>query len=167
MVEYLPLDTDQIDFEILSENTVLFTRSAESSSSPPSIEKCLTSSTNNQYTIKLLPISGNSWPEGSYLTIFGKNNNAVFKTTLSASNEESYVLSLYYGIDQGAAWQMTSGVLTSIDWTAYSFLTVLGRMLLLAPIPFLLLLVFNISENNLRVFLVWLLMMCDCTTRLA
>lgn len=79
MVEYLPLDTDQIDFEILSGDTTLFTRSSESSSSPPIIEKCLTSSTNNQYTIKLLPISGNSWPAGSYLTIFGKNNNAVFK----------------------------------------------------------------------------------------
>ena len=92
MVEHSPLDTDQINFEILSENTVLFTRSAESSSSLLSIEKCLTSSTNNHYTIKLLPISGNSWPAGSYLTIFGKNNNAVFKTTLTESNEESYVL---------------------------------------------------------------------------
>ena len=120
MVEYLPLDTDQIDFEILSEGNVLFTRSAESSSSPPSIEKCLASSANNQYTIKLLPISGNSWPAGSYLTIFGKNNNAVFKTTLTASIEESYVLSLYYGIDQGAAWKMTSGSFTAA-WTDYSF----------------------------------------------
>ena len=72
MVEHLPSGTDQIDFEILSGDTTLFTRSSESSSSPPSIEKCLTSSTNNQYTIKLLPISGNSWPAGSYLTIFGK-----------------------------------------------------------------------------------------------
>ena len=120
MVEHLPSGTDQIDFEILSGDTVLFTRSAESSSSPPSIEKCLTSSTNNQYTIKLLSISGNSWPAGSYLTIFGKNNNAVFKTTLTASNEESYVLSLYYGIDQGAAWKMTSGSFTAA-WTDYSF----------------------------------------------
>ena len=42
------------------------------------------------------------------------------KNALSTSSEESYVLSLYYGIDQDAEWKMMSGSFSD-EWTDYSF----------------------------------------------
>ena len=119
-MENLPSDLDQINYQILLEDTVLFSRSDHNPPSLSPIEQCLTSSNHNQYDIKLLPISDNSWPAGSYLTIFGKYDNAVFKTTLTASTEESHVLSLYYGIEQNALWKMASGSVTD-GWNVYSF----------------------------------------------
>ena len=44
----------------------------------------------------------------------------MFRNALSTSSEESYVLSLYYGIDRDALWKMMSGSVAD-GWTAYSF----------------------------------------------
>ena len=84
-------------------------------------EVCLPSSTNSQYTIELVDSFGDSWDSGSYLTIYGQYGNAVFKNMMVASSSETFSFSLYYGIRQSDTWKMTSGVLTSIDWTTYSF----------------------------------------------
>ena len=80
----------------------------------------MTSSTNNQYTLELLDSYGDSWTSGSYLTIYGESNNVVFKNFLTASSEETYTFSLYYGVTQSDTWKMTSGSISG-DWTAYSF----------------------------------------------
>ena len=80
----------------------------------------MTSSTNNQYTLKLIDSYGDSWQSGSYLTIYGKYGNAVFKNYMTELSEESYTLSLYYGIEQDSTWKMTYGSITA-GWTAYSF----------------------------------------------
>ena len=84
-------------------------------------EVCLPSSTNSQYTIELVDSYGDSWDSGSYLTIYGQYGNAVFKNMMVAVSSETFSFSLYYGIRQSDTWKMTSGVLTSIDWTTYSF----------------------------------------------
>ena len=102
---------------------MLYASYDQNPSDPSSIELCLPTATNNQYTIKLLPSSGNSWPDGSYVTLYGKYGNVVFKNFLSGTIAESYTLSLYYGIEQNASWKMTSGSITTGDfWIDYYWL---------------------------------------------
>ena len=109
-----------MNYQILLGEDVLFSKIEQDPSISSPFVCCLSDSTNSQYTIKLLPSSGSSWPDGSLLTLYGKYDNVVFRNALSTSSEESYVLSLYYGIDRDALWKMMSGSVAD-GWTAYSF----------------------------------------------
>ena len=84
------------------------------------MERCLSSSTNKQYTITLFDSYGDSWTSGSYLAIYGEYGNVVFKNFLTASSQETFQFSLYYGIEKDVTWKMTYGSVTN-GWTAYSF----------------------------------------------
>ena len=101
-------------------SSLLYTSPSFSSDQTKTMERCLSSSTNNQYTITLLDSWGDSWSSGSYLTIYGKYGNVVFKNFLTASSQETFQFSLYYGIEIDVTWKMTSGSVTN-GWTAYSF----------------------------------------------
>ena len=118
--ETLRTGSDQVNYQILLGEDVLFSKIEQDPSISSPFVRCLSDSTNSQYTIKLLPSSGSSWPDGSLLTLYGKYDNVVFRNALSTSSEESYVLSLYYGIDRDALWKMMSGSVAD-GWTAYSF----------------------------------------------
>ena len=107
-------------FKVYSGSTLLYTSPEFANSEVRTMEQCLTTSTNNQYTIELLDSYGDSWTSGSYLTIFGENENVVFKNFLTASSQETYTFSLYYGISKSDNWKMTYGSISG-DWTAYSF----------------------------------------------
>ena len=107
-------------FKVYSGSTLLYTGTGFANSETRTIEQCLASSTNNQYTVELIDSYGDSWYNGAFLAIYGKHGNAVFKTTLVDDDKETYTFSLYYGIEQGATWKMTSGSITA-GWTAYSF----------------------------------------------
>ena len=118
--ETLYTDSGQVNYQILLGEDVLLSKIEQDPSISSPFVCCLSASTNSQYTVKLLPSSGSSWPDGSIITLYGQYDNVVFKNALSTASEESYVLSLYYGIDQDAIWKMMSGSFAD-GWTAYSF----------------------------------------------
>ena len=107
-------------YEIYSGSTLLYTGTGFANSETRTTEQCLTTSTNDQYTVKMIDSYGDSWYSGAYLAIYGKHGNIVFKNFLADSHEESYTFSLYYGVEQSATWKMVSGS-ASAGWTAYSF----------------------------------------------
>ena len=107
-------------FKIYDGSTLLYTSPIFANNENRVIEKCITSTTNNQYKIDLLDSYGDSWTAGSFLTIFGQYGNAIFKNMLTAPRKETYTLSLYYAIEKNALWKLTSGT-ASAGWTTYSF----------------------------------------------
>ena len=107
-------------FKVYSGSTLLYTGSGFADGEVHIMEQCLTSTTNNQYYLECLDSLGNAWSRDSYLTIFGKHGNAVFKSVSTNMNRKTHAVSLYYGIEQDATWKMTSGSITN-GWTAYSF----------------------------------------------
>ena len=114
------LDASQESFEVYSGSTLLYTGSGFANNEERTIEQCLTSSTNNQYTLKMIDSYGNSWYNGAFLTIYGQYDNVVFKNFMTAGDEEVHPFSLYYGISESAQWKMTSGSVTG-SWTEYNF----------------------------------------------
>ena len=107
-------------FEVYSGSTLLYTGDTFANNEERTIEQCLTSSTNNQYTVKMIDSYGDSWYDGAYLAIYGVSGNVVFKNFMTASDEETYQFSLYYGISESAQWKITSGSVTG-TWTEYNF----------------------------------------------
>ena len=107
-------------FKVYSGSTLLYTGSGFADGEIHIIEQCLTSTTNNQYYLECLDSLGNAWSRDSYLTMFGKHGNAVFKSVSTNMNRKTHAVSLYYGIEQDATWKMTSGSITN-GWTDYSF----------------------------------------------
>ena len=83
-------------FEVYSGSTLLYTSPTFADNGERTIEQCLTSSTNNQYTLKLIDSYGDSWYDGAYLAIYGVSGNLVFKNMLTTSKEETHQFSLYY-----------------------------------------------------------------------
>ena len=152
-------------FVVLSGVTTLYTGSGFINNETRITEQCLTSSLNNQYTIVLFTTSGTSWSSGSYLTIYGKYGNAVFKFLLVDASGRTYPLSLYYGIEQNATWKIVSGSASS-GWTDYSFSDSSWINATLGSDPIPAMSGTQYFRKQLWVFLIWLLMMCDCTTRL-
>ena len=113
-------DAHQESFKVYAGSTLLFTASNMTTGVTYISEQCLMSSTNNQYTLELLHSTGGSWESHSYLTIYGKYGNVIFKNYMTYPNKETYTISLYYGIEQDAIWKMISGS-AAIGWTDYSF----------------------------------------------
>ena len=107
-------------FKVYDGSTLLYTGANFANRETRTIEQCLTSSVNNQFTVELIDSYGDSWYTGSYLTILGKSGNVVFKNMMTDDNQDSFPFSLYYGIEQDSTWKMTSGV-ASAGWTEYSF----------------------------------------------
>ena len=107
-------------FEIYDGSTLLYTGDDFANNEERTIEQCITSSTNNQYTLKLIDSYGDSWYNGAYLTVYGQYGNVVFKNFMTDDDEETYQISLYYGISENTTWVMTTGS-ASTGWTDYSF----------------------------------------------
>ena len=111
---------DEESFEVYSGSTLLYTGTGFANNEERTIEQCLTSSTNNQYTVKLIDSYGDCWSSGAHLAIYGKSGNVVFKSMLTDSSEETHQFSLYYGISESDQWRITSGSVTG-SWTEYNF----------------------------------------------
>ena len=107
-------------YEIYSGSTLLYTGTGFANSETRTTEQCLTTSTNDQYTVKMIDSYGDSWYSGAYLAIYGKHGNIVFKNFLADTHEESYTFSLYYGVEQSATWKMVSG--RSSSWVLPTWL---------------------------------------------
>ena len=107
-------------FKIYDGSTLLYTSPTFANNDIREIEQCISATTNNQYKIDLLDSYGDSWSAGALLTIFGQYGNTVFKNMLTDARKETYSLSLYYAIEKGATWKLTSGSVSN-GWTAYSF----------------------------------------------
>ena len=107
-------------FKVYSGSTLLYTGSGFANNETRTIERCVTTSTNNQYTVELIDSYGDSWYTGAYLAIYGQYGNIVFKNYMVEKRLETFNISLYYGVDKDATWKMTSGSITD-GWTDYSF----------------------------------------------
>ena len=70
-------------FEVYSGSTLLYTSPTFANNEERTIEKCLTSTTNDQYTVKMIDGYGDSWYDGAYLAIYGVSGNVVFKSFLT------------------------------------------------------------------------------------
>ena len=107
-------------FKVYSGSSLLYTGFGFADDEIHVTEQCLLSSKYNQYNLELVGSSGNAWSSDSYLAIYGKYDNAVFKSALTRMNKKFNAISLYYGIEKDVTWKMTSGSVTN-GWTAYSF----------------------------------------------
>ena len=107
-------------WEVYSGSVKVYTSPSLVDSQTRVIEECIDTSSNNQYSLKLLDSYGDSWYWGGYLQIEGPYGNRVFKNVLTESREETYSLSLYTPILKADSWKMTSGSVTG-TWTEYNF----------------------------------------------
>ena len=109
-------------YKILNGATVLKTSAAFASNEQRTDEYCLTATTNNQYTFKIIDSVGDSWTNGAWVSVAGIYGNVVLKTTLVAKREEEYALSLYYPIMKNVEWKMYTST-SNIDpnWNTLNF----------------------------------------------
>lgn len=107
-------------FEILIGNSVIYTSPTFANNELRVIEHCLNSTENQQYVLKLKDSNHDSWYISSWLMIEGEYGNRVFKNYMTESSEETYVLSLYYGIKKNSSWKMILEEVSS-NWTEYAF----------------------------------------------
>ena len=109
-------------YQILSGGTVLQTSAAFAKTETRTDEYCLTSSTNDQYTFKMIDSVGDSWDSGAWVSVAGLYGNVVFKYYLTTSRQEEYDLSMFYAIKKGQEWKMHSSTdSVPSDWAASAF----------------------------------------------
>ena len=107
-------------WEIYDGSTKIYTSPVLANSQYRIIETCLSSSTNDQYTLKLKDSYGDSWSAGSVLFVDGLYGNVMFKGYLTDNNEETYTLSLYTPVKKQDQWKLTSGTISG-TWTEYNY----------------------------------------------
>ena len=109
-------------YKILNGATELKTSAPFASNEQRTDEYCLTATTNNQYTFKIIDSYGDSWTNGAWVSVAGIYGNVVLKATLVEKREEEFALSLYYPVMKSVEWKMTatSGSIAS-DWYAVNF----------------------------------------------
>ena len=85
-------------------------------------EFCLPSTTNSQYTFKIIDAYGDSWAAGAWVSVAGLYGNVVLKATLVEKFQEEYALSLYYPVTKSAEWKMyTSASSVDPNWNTLNF----------------------------------------------
>ena len=111
-------------YKILSGSTVLVTSAAFANNEQRTDEYCLTASSNNQYTFKMIDtygMSGDSWFAGSWVSVAGLYGNVVFKNFMVEKVEEEYALSLFYPVKKNQEWKMYSSSDIPANWYDVSF----------------------------------------------
>ena len=95
-------------YKILSGSTVLVEGAAIGANQRVENEYCLASSTTGQYELRLEDSLNDAWYDGSWIALYGKNGNLVFKGTMAEQSVESIPISLYSPINTGSEWQFSS-----------------------------------------------------------
>ena len=115
-------DANEESYQILNGATILKTSAAFTNSELRTDEYCLTPTTNNQYTFKIIDSYGDSWYAGAWVSVAGMYGNVVLKTTLVEKRQEEYTLSLYYPIMKNQQWKMFTST-SNIDpsWNTLNF----------------------------------------------
>ena len=104
---------------ILSGSDVLYTSPTYMSSEISDTNTCISTATNDQYSLSLSDSFGDSWTSGSYLTIYGEYGNVFFKGYLIDRYSETYSLSLFYPIKRYQVWKLTNQY--TANWMQTSF----------------------------------------------
>ena len=122
VTKYCESNGKEDSYQILDGTTILAMNTSVTFSEPYTNEYCLTGTTNNQYTFKIIDSAGNSWSKGSWVSVAGIYGNIVLKTLMLDNNEEEYALSLYYPVMKSVEWKMLSAT-TDIasDWYTVAF----------------------------------------------
>ena len=109
-------------YKILNGATELKTSSAFTNNEQRTDEYCLTPTTNNQYTFRIIDSYGDSWSAGAWVSVAGIYGNVVLKATLVEKRQEEYTLSLYYPIMKNQQWKMFTST-SNIDpsWNTLNF----------------------------------------------
>ena len=109
-------------YKILNGATELKTSSAFTNNEQRTDEYCLTPTTNNQYTFRIIDSYGDSWSAGAWVSVAGIYGNVVLKTTLVEKRQEEYTLSLYYPIMKNQQWKMyTSASNIDPSWNTLNY----------------------------------------------
>ena len=95
-------------FKILSGSITVYTSPSLTNNQERVIEVCLTSSTNNQYTLQMSDTAGDSWSDGAYIMMEGINGNIVYKAMMTESRTQTEPLSLYSPINKDGVWKYIS-----------------------------------------------------------
>ena len=106
-------------FTISSGETVVYTSGPFVNNEISDTNDCLTSSSNDQYTLKLSDSFGDSWASGSYLAIYGEYGNIFFKGYLLSDSNDELTLSMHYPIKRYQAWKLSNQY--SADWMQTDF----------------------------------------------
>ena len=87
------------------------------------IQTCLNSTTNNQYTLRM--IAGSiTWEKGTWLEVYGVNGNRALKVFMVGRSSESLPFSLYAPINKGEEWKYNVPVddtWTNVDYSDASW----------------------------------------------
>ena len=103
---------------IRSGSTDVFTSPVFSNNQEKVLERCLPSSTNNQYELIMKDTTG-LWDSGAWVAIEGVNGNVVLKAIMTTKLSESLPLSLYSPINLDSTWKFTNNA--SGDWSSLNF----------------------------------------------
>ena len=116
---------EEESYMILSGTTELVTSQPFAINELRTDEYCLTASTNNQYTFRMKDVyatSGDSWINGSWVSVAGVYGNVVLKNYMTEMTTEDIPLSLYYPIMKTQQWKTFSSTSSiASDWFAVNF----------------------------------------------
>ena len=116
---------EEESYMILSGTTELVTSQPFATNELRTDEYCLTASTNNQYTFRMKDVyatSGDSWINGSWVSVAGVYGNVVLKNYMTEMTTEDIPLSLYYPIMKTQQWKTFSSTSSiASDWFAVNF----------------------------------------------
>ena len=83
------------------------------------LEVCLSSATNNQYTIEMKDSLNDSWTNGAWIKIEGINGNVVYMAMMTEKTTQTEQFSLYSPINKGDTWKYNSNA--SGNWKEVSY----------------------------------------------
>ena len=109
---------NQESFVIRSGSTDIYTSPVFSNNQEKVLERCLSSSANNQYELVMKHPTG-LWDSGAWIAIEGINGNVVLKAMMTTKVSESLPLSLYSPINLESTWKFTNNA--SGDWSSVGF----------------------------------------------
>ena len=107
-------------FEIYDGSNLLYQSPMFEPSVEWSVEYCLNTTTNNQYTLKFKDEYGDGWDREANVMIEGKYNNIFFKGFMVSGVEDTYSLSLYYPIPLDDQWKLQYSTISG-TWTEYTY----------------------------------------------
>ena len=105
--------------QITTGSTVLYTSPAFEDDKEKTLNVCLPSTHNNQYTLILKDSISDSWSDGSYVTIEGEYGNVVIKTFMTEMKTEEVPLSLYTPVKKTDTWKKATAAASG--WTDFAF----------------------------------------------
>ena len=108
-------------FVISAGGTTAYTSPTLTNSETRTLEVCLPSSTNSQYSLEMKDSYGDSWTDGGWIELYGINGNMAFKGMMVESRTETHLFSLYSPINKNEDWKYATGAQASGNWKDFNY----------------------------------------------